>query len=160
MLFARALLSFALLPGLVAGVIPPWLASADRMKGARWMPGYFVLGCGLCLLVWCVRDFYVSGRGTLAPWDPPRHLVIVGLYRFTRNPMYLGVLTVVAGWALAESSPVLWRYLLFLAVAFHLRVMLFEEPWLERQFGPQWSAYSAGVRRWWPRVSPWRFPSA
>jgi protein-S-isoprenylcysteine O-methyltransferase Ste14 len=66
------------------------------------------------VLLWCVRDFYVSGRGTLAPWDPPKHLVVVGLYRFTRNPMYIGVLMVVGGWGLRAGSPVLGMYLVVL----------------------------------------------
>jgi len=66
-----------------------------------------VLGGGLVVLLWCVRDFYVSGRGTLAPWNPPKRLVVVGLYRFTRNPMYIGVLMVVGGWAVRAGSPVL-----------------------------------------------------
>jgi protein-S-isoprenylcysteine O-methyltransferase Ste14 len=109
---------------------------------------------GFLLLLWCVRDFYVSGKGTLAPWDPPKRLVVVGLYRFVRNPMYVAVLTVVAGWSLAFGSRWLGLYLGILAVAFHLRVLFYEEPWLSRQFGADWVAYSKAVPRWLPR--PWR----
>jgi protein-S-isoprenylcysteine O-methyltransferase Ste14 len=84
-----------------------------------------------------VRDFFVAGRGTLAPWDPPRHLVVVGLYRFVRNPMYVSVLTVVVGWWLATGSRLLAGYAVVLAIGFHLRVLYHEEPWLRRQFGEE-----------------------
>jgi protein-S-isoprenylcysteine O-methyltransferase Ste14 len=93
----------------------------------------------------------VSGKGTLAPWDPPKHLVIVGLYRFTRNPMYVGVLLMTAGWSLLAGSPSLAGYVVILAIAFHLRVVLFEEPRLRKQFGEEWASYSATVSRWMPR---------
>src|SRR5881628_2833001 len=104
MLFLRALVSFLVLPGTVAGLIPGWIVSTDRGRGHGLLPGAVPLAIGVVLLLWCVRDFYVSGRGTLAPWDPPTRLVVVGLYRFVRNPMYLAVLTLVAGWSLAFGS--------------------------------------------------------
>jgi protein-S-isoprenylcysteine O-methyltransferase Ste14 len=66
--------------------------------------GLALLAVGLVLLLWCARDFFVSGRGTLAPWDPPKRLVIVGLYRFVRNPMYIAVLILLAGWSVATGS--------------------------------------------------------
>ncbi len=147
-MFARALLAFLILPGMFAGLLPWVLARADPWRGEAHSVGFVVLGGGLIVLLWCVRDFYVSGKGTLAPWDPPRHLVVVGLYRFARNPMYLGVLLVVGGWALVMSSPLLAGYLLLLAGGFHLRVVRYEEPWLATQFGSEWSAYSAAVPRW------------
>jgi protein-S-isoprenylcysteine O-methyltransferase Ste14 len=104
------------------------------------------------VLLWCVRDFYVSGRGTLAPWDPPQRLVRVGLYRFTRNPMYVGVLLIVSGWSLLAGSPRLAWYTAILAVAFHLRVVLHEERWLAGQFGPDWEEYKRRVPRWLLRI--------
>jgi len=151
MLLLRAFLSFLALPGMVAGVIPAWLAARatvdrDTLPAAT---GMLVVGC--ILLLWCVRDFFVSGRGTLAPWDPPRHLVVVGLYRYVRNPMYLAVLTILSGWALLYPSGLHLGYFLLLVVIFHLRVILFEEPWLRRQFGAEWEHYSATVPRWLPR---------
>ena len=103
------------------------------------------------MLLWCVRDFYVTGKGTLAPWDPPTRLVVVGLYRFVRNPMYVGVLGVVLGWSLVAGSPLLAIYAALLAVGFHLRVVLYEEPVLQRQFGDDWTRYRAGVNRWLPK---------
>jgi protein-S-isoprenylcysteine O-methyltransferase Ste14 len=103
------------------------------------------------LLAWCVRDFVVAGRGTLAPWDPPTRLVTDGLYGFVRNPMYAAVVTLVAGWGLAAGSRLLLAYAVALAVAFHLRVVLYEEPRLREQFGAEWAAYRASVGRWVPR---------
>jgi protein-S-isoprenylcysteine O-methyltransferase Ste14 len=100
-----------------------------------------------------VRDFYRTGKGTLAPWDPPKKLVIVGLYRFVRNPMYTGVLGCVAGWSLIAGSPVLAVYTMVLAVAFHLRVIIYEEPTLARLFGDDWAHYRATVHRWLPKSS-------
>jgi protein-S-isoprenylcysteine O-methyltransferase Ste14 len=103
-----------------------------------------------------VRDFYVSGKGTLAPWDPPKNLVVVGLYCHVRNPMYVGVLTLVAGWAVVFESPLLVLYALILAIGFHIRVLKYEEPWLASQFGNDWREYSKAVRRWIPRFRPWQ----
>jgi protein-S-isoprenylcysteine O-methyltransferase Ste14 len=77
----------------------------------------------------------VSGKGTLAPWDPPKRLVVVGLYRFTRNPMYVGITLMLIGWSLLVGSSWLFGYTAILALAFHLRILLYEEPRLEKQFG-------------------------
>src|SRR2546429_6570705 len=100
------------------------------------------MAVGCSLLLWCVRDFFVSGRGTLAPWDPPRHLVVVGLYRFVRNPMYVGDLLLLAGWSLAAGSYWLAWYAALWAVVFHLRVIYHEEPSLRALFNTEWEDYS------------------
>jgi protein-S-isoprenylcysteine O-methyltransferase Ste14 len=147
-LFLRALISFLVLPGTFAGLIPAWIVSNDRWRGQGLFLGIVPLTVGAVILLWCVRDFYVSGKGTLAPWDPPKHLVTVGLYRFTRNPMYLGVLLLLCGWSLLVGSPFLAGYTVFLAIAFQLRVVLYEEPRLKKQFGPEWPNYAATVPRW------------
>jgi len=157
-MFLRALLAFLILPGLAAFITPPLLARLDPWQGNPVAAGWGVIGLGALLLLWCVRDFYVSGKGTLAPWDPPRKLVVVGLYRFIRNPMYIGVLTLVAGWSLLYASPLLAGYTLALALGFHIRVVAFEEPWLSKQFGDDWQRYRAHVGRWWPRATPWGCP--
>ena len=112
--------------------------------------GSVPIAIGVVMLLWCVRDFYVSGRGTLAPWDPPKRLVIIGLYRFTRNPLYVGILLLLGGWSFLAASPWLAAYGVFLAIAFHLRVLLYEEPVLKKQFGEEWDGYAATVPRWWP----------
>ena len=151
-MFFRALFAFLVLPGIVAGLIPAVIVygSGDFQDGS--VIGFAIGTVGLGLLLWCVRDFFVSGKGTLAPWDPPKHLVVVGLYCFIRNPMYVAVLTTVLGWSVAFHSVWVGLYLLALAIGFHLRVVLYEEPWLRRQFGADWKAYSASVPRWIPRL--------
>ena len=150
MLFLRALCSFLMLPGTVAGLIPAWIVSNDRGRAQGLSLGSVPIAIGVVMLLWCVRDFYVSGRGTLAPWDPPKRVVIVGLYRFTRNPMYVGILFLLSGWSFLAASPWLAAYGVFLAIAFHLRVLLYEEPVLKKQFGEEWDGYAATVPRWWP----------
>jgi protein-S-isoprenylcysteine O-methyltransferase Ste14 len=151
-LLLRALISFLVLPGTFAGLIPAWIVSDDPWRGHGLSIGAVPFIAGAAVLLWCVRDFYVFGRGTLAPWDPPKHLVIVGLYRFTRNPMYFGILLLTAGWSLLAASPLLAGYIVLLVIAFHLRVVLYEEPRLRRQFGEEWVRYSATVPRWIPRL--------
>jgi protein-S-isoprenylcysteine O-methyltransferase Ste14 len=152
----RALLAFLALPGLAAVLFPPIIAWFDPWRGQAWMPGLSIMLAGAAVLLLCVRDFYVSGKGTLAPWDPPKHLVVVGLYRLVRNPMYVGVVLLVLGWSVCLSSPVLVVYTVALAAGFHIRVIRNEEPWLGSEFGEEWSEYSAAVSRWLPRVSPWK----
>ena|ERR1700677_1861710 len=150
-LLPRAFASFLLLPGIVAGAAPLLILGGHLHPSRAAVPGFALIAAGLVLLLWCARDFYVAGRGTLAPWDPPRDLVVVGLYRYTRNPMYVAVLTLLAGWATAFGSLSLALYLLGVAVAVHLRVVLSEEPWLRRNFGAEWERYSSAVPRWVPR---------
>ena len=110
--------------------------------------GWPLLFGGVVMLLWCVRDFFVTGRGSLAPWAPPERLVTVGLYRVSRNPMYVSVLLLLGGWALAYGSAVHWVYAGIVAIAFQLRVVFGEEPWLARQHGEAWAAYRAAVPRW------------
>jgi protein-S-isoprenylcysteine O-methyltransferase Ste14 len=114
--------------------------------------GAIPLIAGAATLLWCVRDFYVAGKGTLAPWDPPKHLVTVGLYQFTRNPMYVGILLLLIGWSLLAASWLLAGYTAFMAIAFHLRVVLYEEPRLKQQFGAEWPGYVGRVPRWLARL--------
>jgi protein-S-isoprenylcysteine O-methyltransferase Ste14 len=154
-MFLRALLAFLVLPGVVAFIMPPVLALIDPWRTGVFLPGALLVLLGMVLLLWCVRDFYVSGKGTLAPWDPPTKLVVVGLYRHMRNPMYLGVIILVVGWSVLLTSPVLMCYALILAVGFHIRVLTHEEPWLESQFGSEWRRYRSEVGRWVPRRTPW-----
>ena len=148
LLFARAVLAFLALPGIVAFAVPLlWMQSTGHMAVVyAW--GLVPLIVGICALLWCVRDFYVSGKGTLAPWSPPRNLVVVGLYRLSRNPMYIAVTLILLGWAGTFGVRGLFIYALVVVVAFHLRVVLGEEPWLARTHGPQWTEYAARVPRW------------
>jgi protein-S-isoprenylcysteine O-methyltransferase Ste14 len=143
--FWPAVAAFLAMPGTVAFLVP-WLFRPDPLRVRT--AGLAMLAVGTVLLVWCVRDFYVAGRGTLAPWAPPERLVIVGLYRVSRNPMYLAVLIVLCGWAVAFASRGHWIYALIVAIAFHLRVVLGEEPWLARTHDGEWDRYRASVPRW------------
>lgn len=147
MLFLRALISFLVLPGIVAFVAPALLIGSIDTRTLHG-EGAVVFLAGSIVLSWCVRDFYVTGKGTLAPWDPPRHLVSVGLYRFSRNPMYVGVLLILIGWTLAFRSRPLLGYTIAVAVLFHLRVVLYEEPWLARTFPDEWPRFKSRVPRW------------
>jgi protein-S-isoprenylcysteine O-methyltransferase Ste14 len=103
-MFARALLAFLALPGVVAFAVPvTWLYSSGDRTLVHPL-GLAPLLAGIAALLWCARDFYVAGRGTLAPWAPPANLVVVGLYRYTRNPMYVAVTLILLGWAAAFAS--------------------------------------------------------
>jgi protein-S-isoprenylcysteine O-methyltransferase Ste14 len=133
---------------MVAFAIPLLLFDVRVPADGFRTAGAVVLGVGVIILGWCVRDFYVLGRGTLAPWDPPRALVVRGLYRYSRNPMYVGVLFIVSGWALGFQSRPLAFYAVGLAALFHLRVILAEEPFLARTHGAAWDRYAALVPRW------------
>ena len=144
----RALLAFLALPGLVAFAAPLFMAW-PRVRDGSFNPIALVLLVpGITLLLWCVRDFLVTGKGTLAPWDPPRLLVSSGPYRFSRNPMYVGVSLILLGWSMAFESWDLLVYALIVVAAFHLRVLFNEEPYLARTHGRKWDDYAGKVPRW------------
>lgn len=153
-MFARALFAFLILPGMFAGMVPVLVVLSDSKRSGGWRSGLVLVAIGILLLLWCVRDFYVIGKGTLAPWDPPKRLVVLGLYRFVRNPMYVAILILLIGWSITAGSMLLAAYTVVMAVAFHLRVVLYEERRLQELFGPDWQAYKASVPRWIPRLKP------
>jgi protein-S-isoprenylcysteine O-methyltransferase Ste14 len=161
----RHLLSIAILPFTVTVVVPAWLArrhhvtltlGAAAPELALQLVGATSIGLGLALFVASLRQFAVRGKGTLAPWDPPKHLVVEGPYRYVRHPMISGVLFVVAGEALVLRS---WPHgqwaLLFLVINL-VFIPLFEEPQLERRFGASYAEYRQHVGRLLPRLRPWR----
>jgi protein-S-isoprenylcysteine O-methyltransferase Ste14 len=144
----RALFAFLVLPGIVAFAVPLALV-AERLSTFSPRPlGLMSLSAGVIVLVWCTVVFYVSGRGTLAPWSPPQKLVAVGPYRISRNPMYVGVTLILSGWAVLFWSLTLTVYSALVLLAFHIRVIVGEEPWLKRTFGADWESYRARVPRW------------
>jgi protein-S-isoprenylcysteine O-methyltransferase Ste14 len=148
-MFLRALIAFLVLPGVVAIAIPAIVGLREMNAGGGFFAvGLLPLACGFALLSWCVRDFYVAGKGTLAPWSPPRHLVTVGLYRYSRNPMYVAVTMMLAGWAVCFWSATLAVYAASVLAGFHLRVVFGEEPWLARTHGAAWDGYRSKVPRW------------
>jgi protein-S-isoprenylcysteine O-methyltransferase Ste14 len=151
---------FALAPGVVAGLVPWWLTGWEvRSLPAWWLPlrvaGVALLVAGAAVLVHAFARFVVEGVGTPAPVAPTRELVVGGLYRYVRNPMYLAVLAAIVGLALALGQLVLLAYAAVVAAAFVAFVHWYEEPTLARQFGARYQAYRRAVPGWWPRRSPW-----
>ncbi len=120
--------------------------------GAPQIVGMIIGSAGAAIALWCIFTFVWIGRGTPAPFDPPRRLVIRGPYRFVRNPMYIGAGLALGGAALFyESVPLLVYGVIFL-LACHLFVVSYEEPTLRRTFGAEYESYCHRVRRWWPGV--------
>lgn len=156
----RSLLWTLLIPGLFAGYIP-WRyfglrdVVLDLRNPLHWL-GVTGIVVGTALLALCILEFARSGRGTLSPVDPPRALVIQGLYRHVRNPMYLSVTLIVMGEVLLTRSRNLFIYWLIWFTAANIFVRAYEEPTLRRQFGPAYDQYTAGVPRWLPRLRAWR----
>jgi len=143
-----------LVPGLLLGVMPVWLMATDTALFSfgffRWLavPLWLI---GAAVMLWCAWDFTVKGRGTPAPIDPPRELVVSGLYRFVRNPMYGGGLLVLFGHVLWFPSLSLLVCPINFFVSFHLFVVLYEERTLRKTFGAAYDAYCRSVPRWIPR---------
>ena len=151
MIGPRALVSVIVLPVTVAVVFPWLLVGRIVVPTGIALIGLIPLALGVALSAWCVVVFATRGRGTLAPWDPPRRFVATGPYRVVRNPMYLGVGSVVLAEAILFSSWSIGFYLVAVALLWHLFVVAYEEPTLERQFGEEYRAYRARVSRWLPR---------
>lgn len=153
---ARHIISF-MLPVTVLLVVP-WLIGDDARiePGFLFWSGLVFITAGLSLLVSTIILFATIGSGTLAPWFPTGKLVVAGPYRYVRNPMILGVLTILLGEsALFQSRAILiWTCLFF--VINHLFFLLYEEPSLERRFGEDYLKYKSGVRRWLPAIKPWK----
>jgi protein-S-isoprenylcysteine O-methyltransferase Ste14 len=127
-----------------SGIVRPAAIEAPQVAG-------MVIGAaGAAIALWCVFTFAFVGRGTPAPFDPPRRLVIRGPYRFVRNPIYLGAGIALASAALFYESWALLGYAGLFFLVTHLFVVLYEEPTLRRTFGEDYEAYCRQVRRWWP----------
>jgi len=158
---AGSALFFAAAPGVVAGLVPWWL-TRWQVRGplAHWAPvrtaGLITLILGAIVLVQAFVRFVAEGRGTPAPVAPTERLVIGGLYRHVRNPMYLAVVAAITGQALALGQPVLLGYAAAVWVTVASFVRWYEEPALTQQFGAQYRAYRRSVRAWLPRIRPWR----
>ncbi len=161
LLAMRSLLFLVLIPGTVAGYVPLRILQASKQL---FVPGLsassMLAGClallGVSVLLRCVWDFLFAGRGTLAPFDPPQLLVVRGLYRFTRNPMYNGVLAVLVGEAWLFRSTALVQYAVLMFIVFHLVVIVYEEPNLESRFDESYRAYRGAVPRWGFTIRPVR----
>ncbi len=151
MLLFKNLLFTLIIPGTVA-VYVPWVIVQSRTaaSGPLLLVAVAVLGVGVAIYLWCVWDFATFGRGTPAPIDAPQKLVVRGLYRLTRNPMYVGVLIVIVGWAVMFRARTLVIYVLVVGACFHLFVVLYEERHLRRVFGREYDEYCSRVGRWLP----------
>ena len=166
---ARAILGsfvfFLVAPGVVAGVVPYALVGWTLQPPLAGLPGerlvgVLAVGVGVACLLDCFARFALEGRGTPAPMEQTEVLVASGLYRLVRNPMYVCVVTIVLGQALLLGQAPLLPYAGVLLLVFHLFVRLYEEPTLRRRFGNSYEAYCEHVRRWRPRLTPWRGPDS
>jgi len=160
----RHLLAIAALPFVVTVIVPLWIARADGITPALGINatemtlqiiGVGVLAIGIMLFATSLRRFAKDGDGTLAPWDPPRLLVVRGPYRYVRNPMISGVVFVLFGEALIlRSRPhAQWATIFLLLNA--VMIPFFEEPQLRRRFGAAYAEYTRNVPRLIPRLRPW-----
>jgi protein-S-isoprenylcysteine O-methyltransferase Ste14 len=143
-------------------LLPKWLGFTVELAGAarwRWLAAV-PSALGFAVALRCIWDFGWTGRGTPAPFIPPQRLVVVGFYRFVRNPMYVGF---AAGWMglwviFGHPDLRLIAGVAAVALALHLFVIFYEEPTLRRMFGEQYEEYRRNVRRWWPRLRGWNQP--
>jgi protein-S-isoprenylcysteine O-methyltransferase Ste14 len=108
---------------------------------------------GILIIIWCSVDFIRKGRGTPAHIDPPKELVVEGLYRYVRNPIYVGALLVQIGYILWFASPFVILYFLLFFLAFHILVVFIEEPILKNIFGAAYVEYIKKVPRWIPYIN-------
>ncbi|HEV2813657.1 MAG TPA: isoprenylcysteine carboxylmethyltransferase family protein [Solirubrobacteraceae bacterium] len=147
-------LFFAAAPGVVAGLVP-WLLTGWERGGEWWLPlriaGVVLVVAGAAFLLHAFARFVVEGLGTPAPVAPTEHLVVGGVYRYVRNPMYLAVGATVLGQALLLGRPVLLAWLAAFAAAVVAFVRGYEEPTLSRRFGAEYDDYRRAVPGWWPR---------
>jgi protein-S-isoprenylcysteine O-methyltransferase Ste14 len=165
LMLLRHLFAVAALPFVMTVVVPVWLARRDHVSlgPAATLPLLFVQLAGLALIVVGIllfastlRRFATEGKGTLAPWDPPRKLVVHGPYRYVRNPMISGVLIIILGEALVLlSKSHFWWFLTFFAIN-AVYIPLLEEPMLQSRFGDSYTEYRRHVPRLIPRFTPWQ----
>lgn len=134
-------------PGWGLGPVGDWLLS---------FLGFAIVGAGLYLMVITIRLFWKEGKGTLAPWAPPKKLVVAGPYRYVRNPMILGVLVVLLGETVFFGSLVIFVCAVVFFVINHFYFMFSEEPGLVGRFGEEYLRYRENVPRWLPRLKPWQ----
>lgn len=160
-LVARAITYATLFVWIVLILVPARLLTASRIGwperiGASQVAGMFLAGTGAALALWCMLTLVFVGRGTPAPFDPPRQLVVCGPYRYSRNPMYIGTGVAVFGAALFYQSLALFSYGVAFALLAYLFVLGYEEPTLRRTFRHRYPDYCQEVRRWIGRARRYR----
>ena len=153
-----SLLFLLIAPGVMGGVVPWWLTDW-RTQTHYWSPfrtlGLILLGSGIIMLVQAFARFAIEGLGTPAPIAPTERLVVGGVYRYVRNPMYLAVTATIVGQAVWLGQPVLLLYAALFLVVVATFVHSYEEPTLRRKYGQAYERYRGAVPAWWPRRSPW-----
>jgi len=152
-LLLRNFIFTVLNPGLVTGFVPWYLLRNERNVFERpldlyLLTGMLVMSAGIIILMWCILKFAFEGNGTLSPMDPTKRLVVRGLYRFSRNPMYAVVVIILVGEAILTGSSTLWIYLTVIFIIFNLFILFHEEPRLRKYFGEEYNQYCRTVRRW------------
>src|SRR5580700_10423619 len=149
----KTLVFTVVVPGTVAVVIPRYLIGGFSVPAFGPLPAFGCLAIvlGACIYFRCAWEFAVRGLGTPAPIAPTKFLVVSGLHRYVRNPMYIGVWLVVLGEAALFHAPLLIAYAAFLCLPVYLFVIFYEEPTLHRQFGTSYDEYRRAVPRWIPR---------
>lgn len=148
-LLVKNLLFTLLLPGTIAVGVPLLLNWGQQTSsGLALATAVSLFASGAAIYTWCVWAFATFGRGTLAPVDPPKRLVVHGLYRYTRNPMYVGVLLVVVSWAVLFQTWLSVLYIFAFWTYCQLLIVLYEEPHLAKVFGSEYADYRARVKRW------------
>jgi len=155
MIAVKTLLFTILVPGTVTVLVPYLLLTSGFQLfpveiGALRVLGLPPILMGVVTYLWCAWDFTFTGRGTPAPIDPPKQLVVKGLYRYVRNPMYVGITLILLGETLLFEAAVLFLYAGFLLVCAHLFIVYYEEPTLRRLFGASYESYCKSVSRWFP----------
>ncbi len=153
----------AVAPGVVAGVVPWWLTgwrAGSGVPSALAVAGAALVVLGGAVLLHAFARFVREGLGTPAPIAPTHRLVVGGLYRYVRNPMYLAVAATIVGQAALLGRPGLLPYAAGFGVAVGAFARYYEEPALRRQFGAQYAGYRSAVPAWWPRRRPWSPPDA
>jgi protein-S-isoprenylcysteine O-methyltransferase Ste14 len=148
-------------PGTLAGYVPwricRWQFAPPLLGFLPFrMIGALLIALGLPVLLDSFARFALQGLGTPAPVAPPKHLVVTGLYRYVRNPMYVAVTSLILGQGLLFGTVRVLEYGIIVWLGFHIFVLAYEEPTLRSKFGDQYREFCANVRRWLPRVRPWR----
>ena len=154
-------LFLVLAPGTVAGLVPYWISRWRFEPGPiAWLPlrvlGALLIALGALVLLDSFARFALKGLGTPAPVFPTRHLVVSGLYRYVRNPMYVAVVAAILGQGFLFGNVRLLVYGAAVWLAFHVFVLVYEEPTLRNSFGAEYEAFCASVPRWIPRLTPWQ----
>ncbi len=153
-LFIRNLFFTILQPGFVAGLIPYWIVHKklnvlfSTPFEAYHYAGIFIFFVGWCIILYCIYRFAVEGHGTLSPADPTKNLVVKGIYQYSRNPMYIGVMLALLGEVIFSMSLSLLIYSAVIFIIFNLFIIFVEEPRLRRDFGESYLDYCKHVKRW------------